>query len=173
VSESDCGAVVEAILENTLSLALILPIKSINVASNNLVAETSNDGENISIICEIWWSHISWELSNDAQESSLKLSHLRSNTIVAEGGQVGMVPGVRGDLMVVSHTSDLWLVVVDAVIVLAIDEEGCLHAGSLDLIQNVGSIDIWTIIESNSECSWHRTACDDGSNWNSLLQGRG
>jgi len=170
VSESNSGTLIETSLESALSGALILPIKSINIASDDLVTESTNDGENVVVVCEVWWTHVSWNLSNDGQESGLELSHFTDDTVVAEGGQIRVVPSMRANLMAVSHALNLSFIVVDAVVVLTVDEESSPHASSFNLIQNIGGIDIWTIIESNSECSWNSTASNNLSYWYSLLE---
>jgi len=86
VSKSDGSTAVETLLEDVFSIAFILPIKGINIASDDLVTKTSNDRKNFRVIREVWWTHISWEFANDVQESSFKLRHFTGDTIRAEGG---------------------------------------------------------------------------------------
>jgi len=144
---------------------VVLPVLSVEVGPDNVVAEGAHDVETGRAAREVRRTHVGRVLSDDAQESGLELRHLASDLGVAEGGQVGMAPAVGANLVALrDHPGDQGGLVrsIDVVgsPVLSVDEEGGFYTIFSQQVEKFGGVDIRAVIECKRNFA-RRGACGD------------
>jgi hypothetical protein len=92
VSESDCATGIKALLESSWSGRFARPVEGVDITLDNVVSKATERGKHLVVVREVRDTHISWEFADDAEKSSLKLSHFALNTSLGEGGKISMVP---------------------------------------------------------------------------------
>lgn len=95
VEESNGAALCDTGLEQLkrsvgLSRGVVLPVKGVDIGTDDMVAESLHDGEGVGVGAEVRSTHVGRPLSNDGEEVSLEAGHLRADSGVGNGGQVGM-----------------------------------------------------------------------------------
>lgn len=168
---------------------VLVVVISINVEVGNVITKlchivlTSRG----SCAAGIRGAHVCREESEDIAKSCLILPHLLLAVVGANGGQVEMGPGVRGDLMAFSlHALDdrdefgssIDLSLVDIV---ATDEEGCLCIVGFEDVQDMRS-EGWvrSVIVGDGHGSWDGALINSSSSilngtklWSSNIGGAG
>ena len=82
-----------------LGLAIIIPVKSIEVGLDNMVTQVGGTRLAGCVAGEIWWTHVGWEETEDVVDGLLVVVHFAVKTGQVEGGEVLVGPGVGGDLV--------------------------------------------------------------------------
>lgn len=93
VEESNGSTVGDAsleVLESSvcLSRSVVLPVKGVNVSTNDVVAKGLHDGERGGVGAEVGSAHVGRVLSDDLEELGLETGHLRANLGAADGSEV-------------------------------------------------------------------------------------
>jgi len=78
-----------------LSRSVVLPVKGVDIGTNDMVAKGLHDGEGVGGVAEVGRSHVGRVLSNDLEEVSLETGHLSASLSVADGSEVGVAVTVR------------------------------------------------------------------------------
>lgn len=99
-------------------------------------------------------THVAGDNTEDVLESLLELGHLEGDAIGGQLGKLGVGPGVGGDLVarVVGALKDgLDLGVVDALLVVSVDEEGDLDVLLVEEVQQPVGV-LFCCVNRNNEC---------------------
>jgi len=97
-------------------------------------------------------SHVSWEIAENVCKSNLQLGHLTFDLSLSERGKICVVPGMGADLVTLIYDSlDCGIIVVDNIVVIAVDEPCSVLASGLELVQNTFSVYVWTIVKGYSD----------------------
>lgn len=133
-------------------VGVMLPVVGIDVGVDDVVAELTENAEGNVVGAEVRRSHVSWELSDDADQLILELGHLGLNSGSTDSGHVRMAVTVRVSVSlsvffyinvrmganlvaVLEHPGNGRAIILDVAPVLSVDKEGSLHAGREKLIK--------------------------------------
>lgn len=109
-------------------------------------------------------THVSGIFADDVTDGHLILDHLIVDLSLGDLGQVLVGPRVGGDLVTFSyHTSDNGspsLINGTLANIDASDEEGGLEASRVELVQDLVSVDVWTIVIGDGDRSWLAASVD-------------
>lgn len=78
-----------------LSRSVVLPVKGVNIGTNDMVAKGLHDGEGVGGVAEVGRSHVGRVLSDDLEEVGLETGHLSASLRVADGSEVRVAVTVR------------------------------------------------------------------------------
>jgi hypothetical protein len=155
-----------------LGRSVVLPVKSVDISTDDVVAKGLHDGESVGAVAEVGGSHVGRVLSDDVEEISLKTGHLRADLGTAQSSEVRVAVSVGANLVtLVDHSLDNSLVVVDVAPVVAIQEESGLVAVLLELIKKLGGVLERTIVKGEGNVLGHSTGGDGGADGDSSGSG--
>lgn len=93
-------SVVKVRLRNAnLGLAIIIPVKSIEVGLNNMVTQIGGTRLAGCVAGEKRWTHVGWEETEDVVDGLLVIVHFAIEPCEIEEGEVFVGPGMGGDLV--------------------------------------------------------------------------
>lgn len=158
------GALLEKLESNVgLGRGVVLPVKSVDISTDDVVAKCLHDGESVGAVAEVGGSHVGRVLSDDVEEIGLKAGHLSANLGTADGSEVRVAVSVGANLVtLVDHSLDNSLVGVDVAPVVAVQEESGLVAVLLELVKKLGGVLERTIVKGEGNVLGH-SAAGDGS----------
>lgn len=83
------GTLLEELESNVgLGGGVVLPVKSVDISTDDVVAESLHDGESVGAVAEVGSSHVGRVLSDDVEEVSLKTGHLGADLGAADGSEI-------------------------------------------------------------------------------------
>jgi hypothetical protein len=144
-------------------------VLSIEIKVGNVITESSHGLHTSSITGGVWWTHISWELADNISHSHLELGHFSAATGLGNGGEIGVRPGVRSNLVLLgNHTAEdggvwgafvinLTLAVVDA----GNKESGLCAVRSEDIEKIIG-VDVGSVVVGESDFAIAQADVDVG-----------
>lgn len=100
LERDDLGVGTESV-EHGLGLRhrVAVPVLRVQVPADGLVAQRAEGGEDLSVGLAVWWADPLGLDAQDLFERGLELGDLGRDLGGGECWQVGVVPGVRGDLV--------------------------------------------------------------------------
>lgn len=157
--------IAEVVLSNLNLLAgELVVVIGIQIEVRDDVSELSKDILANSVARRIRRAHICRVFANNVADGHLILDHLVIDLSLSDLGEILVRPGVGSDLVTLcDHASDdstPLLINGTLAKVNTSDEEGSFETGSSELIQDLVSVDVWTVIVSNGNGSWLATRVD-------------
>lgn len=159
--------IAEVVLSNLNLLAgELVVVIGIQVEVRDNVSELSEDVLADGVARRVRRAHVCRVFANDVADGHLVLDHLVVDLSLGDLGKILVRPSVGSNLVTVGdHASDdRGPLLVDGTLanVDTSDEKGGLETGSSELVQDLVSVDVWTVIISNSNGSSF-AACIDTS----------
>jgi hypothetical protein len=132
-----------------LSRSVVLPVKGVDIGTDDMVAKGLHDGEGVGGVAEVGRSHVGRVLSDDLEEVGLETGHLSASLSVADGSEVRVAVSVGAKLVTLAEDSlNGGSVVVDVAPVVTVHEESSLVAVLLELVKELVGVIERTIVES-------------------------
>ena len=78
-----------------LSRSVVLPVKGVDIGTDDMVAKGLHDGEGVGGVAEVRRSHVGRVLSDDLEEVGLETGHLSASLSVADGSEVRVAVTAR------------------------------------------------------------------------------
>lgn len=152
-------------LLQTLLGRLAIPVTRIDIVGDDLVSELLHGGQHVPAGGEVGRAHVGWLLADDVDEGLLHLLHLLLQPVGAETAEVlGVSPGVTGDLVAgVVGLLDGGLLIVDAAVECAGQEEGGLGTGVVEDVDELAGVLSRAVIVGESEDTGSGALADDNT----------
>lgn len=152
-------SVAEVVLRDLDPLASeLVVIIGIQVEVGDDIAELLHDVLTDFVTRRVRGAHVGRVFANDVADGHLVLDHLVVHLSLGDGGEILVRPSVRGNLVTVGdHTiDDIAPLLIDSTLakVDTGDEESGLETGSSELVKNLVSVDVWTVIVGDGNSSW-------------------
>jgi hypothetical protein len=146
-------------VENILSFLNVIwvgPVLSIKVVVCYNIAKILHDGLAGIVAFGIRRTHVCWVFSKDIADSHFSLHHFVVSLVICDVVQVRMAPSVTSDLMTLSiHSPDdvdpPGVRINSTMAIVSANEEGSLEAILCQVVEDLASVNVGTIVECDSD----------------------
>lgn len=142
-------------------------VLGVEVEVGYVVSEGGHGGHAGGVAGGVGGTHVGWELADDVADGHFELGHFLAAVGFGEGGEVGVGPGVGGDLVLVGDhaveyggVGGCWVVDGALAVVDTGDVEGGFGVVGVEEVEESGGVDVGSVVVGEGDFTFIGTYVD-------------